>query len=139
MGESSGLIAARPYLALIAMTLALVALGASTMHLGRPQYAWRAFIGLRTSWLSREILVFGAFSALAALYAAALWVTEFDWVGSLGLKLAAQAPWLGPAVGIVGVLGVFCSAMLYHVTHRRWVAYRTYIVQVFSARRRFWG
>ncbi len=40
-----------------------------TMHLGRPLYAFRAFIGLRTSWLSREIVVFGAFAGLAAMYA----------------------------------------------------------------------
>ena len=31
-------------------------LGASTLHLGRPIHAWRALKGLRTSWLSREVL-----------------------------------------------------------------------------------
>ena len=35
--------------------LGLLALAASMFHLGRPLYAFRAVLGLRTSWLSREI------------------------------------------------------------------------------------
>ena len=42
---------------------ALVALGASVLHLGRPRYAYRAVLGLRHSWLSREVVAFGAFAA----------------------------------------------------------------------------
>ena len=37
--------------------------GASVLHLGRPLYAYRAIIGLRHSWLSREVLAFGFFAA----------------------------------------------------------------------------
>jgi formate dehydrogenase iron-sulfur subunit len=40
--------------AVFACALALLALGASVFHLGRPLLAWRAVLGLRTSWLSRE-------------------------------------------------------------------------------------
>src|SRR5690606_19348822 len=40
---------------LVALALGLIALGASVFHLGRPLYAFRAFIGLRRSWMSREI------------------------------------------------------------------------------------
>ncbi len=37
---------------------------AATLHLGQPLKAWRFFLGLKTSWLSREIL---AFSMVAPL------------------------------------------------------------------------
>ncbi|MCA9008023.1 MAG: dimethyl sulfoxide reductase anchor subunit, partial [Planctomycetaceae bacterium] len=42
--------------ATFALFFGLVALGASTLHLGRPQYAFRGILGLKHSWLSREIL-----------------------------------------------------------------------------------
>ena len=50
--------------------LGMLGMGASLFHLGRPLYAFRAFIGIFTSWLSREIVCFGAFAGLASLYAA---------------------------------------------------------------------
>jgi formate dehydrogenase iron-sulfur subunit len=105
-----------PGLATIPATLtvlltAVVALGASVLHLGRPRYAWKAVIGLRHSWLSREIVAFGAFAPVAAAYAAAL----------VGLPLVAgNEGWLGPAATAVGLVGVFTSAMVYAVTGRRW-------------------
>src|SRR5204863_8332702 len=53
--------------------VALVAgMSASLLHLGRPTKAWRAVLGLRTSWLSREIVGFGTLAPLAALYAGSL-------------------------------------------------------------------
>jgi Fe-S-cluster-containing dehydrogenase component/DMSO reductase anchor subunit len=101
-----------------ALSLAVVALVASVFHLGRPWLAWRAVLGLRTSWLSREVVMFGAFAALAFLY------------GLLGAGwLGAGAPptgWLGAvqmAAAIAGVLGVFCSVMVYAATKReQWAA-----------------
>jgi formate dehydrogenase iron-sulfur subunit len=65
--------AMRPVHSLSALIFGLLALGSSTLHLGRPQYAWRAVIGLRHSWLSREIVAFGVFAKLAVLYAAGNW------------------------------------------------------------------
>jgi Fe-S-cluster-containing dehydrogenase component/formylmethanofuran dehydrogenase subunit D len=50
-----------PFHSLVVLLLGFLALGASTMHLGRPLEAWRSFVGLKTSWLSREIIVFGLF------------------------------------------------------------------------------
>ena len=99
----------RPFHSLLALALGLLAMGASIAHLGRPQYAWRAFIGLKTSWLSREIIAFGAFAGMAALYAWALYADRWRAVDGLGLATAG-----------VGLAAVFCSVMLYHVTHRRW-------------------
>ncbi len=46
--------------------IAALAFALSTSHLGRPLRAWRALLGLRTSWLSREIASSSTFIALAA-------------------------------------------------------------------------
>jgi DMSO reductase anchor subunit len=86
----------------VALFTGVLALGASIFHLGRPQYAWRAVIGLRHSWLSREVVAFGAFAALAAPYALFQWQL------------------LGAVVAFAGVAGVACSVLLYARTRRRW-------------------
>jgi DMSO reductase anchor subunit len=93
-----------------ALGFGLLALAASTLHLGRPQYAFRAFIGLRHSWLSREILAFAAFAAIACGFAALCWTGRYGyWSTALGWAVAAS-----------GVAGIFCSAMVYAVTGRPW-------------------
>lgn len=110
-------VAARPWLpadveplhAAVAVGVGLAALGASILHLGRPLYAFRAFLGLRTSWMSREIVAFGLFAPLAIAHAASSW---------LGLPRVHDA--LGPVVAAVGALGIACSALIYHATRRRW-------------------
>jgi formate dehydrogenase iron-sulfur subunit len=110
------------YHALAALVLGLVALAASTLHLGRPQYGFRAIMGFRHSWMSREIACFGAFAGLAVAYAAGAWANPL--LGVLGLPALDAAlsirlqRFLGAAVAITGLLGVGCSAMLYAVTRR---------------------
>jgi DMSO reductase anchor subunit len=101
----------RPVQAAVALALGMLALGASVLHLGRPLYAYRAIVGLRTSWLSREILVFGAFAGLASVYATASWLPSRV-VGHTTLNA------LGTVVACVGAVGVFCSVMIYHDTRR---------------------
>jgi formate dehydrogenase iron-sulfur subunit len=114
---------ARTFHATVSVALALVALVASVFHLGRPQYAFRAILGLRTSWLSREILAFGAFVKLALLYAALLFVHSKQLLPEAWSGPAAEAlPMLGAAVAATGALGVFSSALVYGVTNRRWWA-----------------
>jgi formate dehydrogenase iron-sulfur subunit len=101
----------------LACTLALVALAASVFHLGRPWLAWRVFLGLRTSWLSREAIAFGIFAKLGVLYgllAAAPLLPDFPgkhW--AMTLTGGVQA-----AAAIMGVLGVFFSVMVYVATQR---------------------
>ena len=99
--------------------LALVAMGiglaASTSHLGRPLGAWRAFLGLRRSWLSREIIIFGAFSGVAGAYTAAGFFDQVP-VAIEGL--------LGVGTVVTGLLGVFCSVMIYHDTQRPFWRFR---------------
>jgi Fe-S-cluster-containing dehydrogenase component len=40
---------------------------ASALHLGRPERAWRAALNWRRSWLSREVIAWGAFLAAAGV------------------------------------------------------------------------
>ncbi|MGJ3241809.1 MAG: DmsC/YnfH family molybdoenzyme membrane anchor subunit [Opitutales bacterium] len=84
-------------------------LASSTAHLGRPLGAWRAFLGLRRSWLSREIVTFGGFSVLATAFTASTLFALVPWG-------AARA--MGAVVLFTGLAGVFTSAMIYHDTQR---------------------
>lgn len=81
---------------------------AAVFHLGRPLGAWRFFLGLRTSWMSREIL---AFSAMATAGAPAVGAA-FLFPGT-PLALAPIA-----ATAFLGLVAVFTSAMIYIDTHR---------------------
>jgi formate dehydrogenase iron-sulfur subunit len=85
---------------IVAAVVGALGLAASMLHLGRPFYAFRALLGLRTSWMSREILAFGAYAPLVAAFAI----------------LRMQA--LGTAALAFGALGVFCSVLIYHATRR---------------------
>ena len=60
----------RAGLVFLAAAVGLAGIGTSVLHLGRPLGAWRAFLGLRTSWLSREIVAFGLFAGLVFLHLA---------------------------------------------------------------------
>lgn len=86
---------------LMALVVALVALCASTFHLGRPIHAARALRMWRRSWLSREVLLFTIFALTAAAYS-----------GSLLFRLP-HAFSLGIATVLLGIGGVGASARLY--------------------------
>ncbi len=124
LGGYATLGVARPYQSLVALAMGLLALGASVFHLGRPQYAFRAILGIRTSWMSRECAAFGLFAGCSVLYASLFWVEPLS--GRLGLPappaflLAQGRSVLGFVVAASGVVGVLCSMMLYQVTARRW-------------------
>jgi formate dehydrogenase iron-sulfur subunit len=92
--------------ALMALLVALLALAASTLHLGRPIHAIRALRMWRRSWLSREVLLFTLFALTGAAYAVTLWI------GQRG----AVAP--GVLTVIFGICGVGASARLYMVPGR---------------------
>jgi DMSO reductase anchor subunit len=71
-------------------TLLLVCgLGASFLHLGHPERAWRAIAMWRTSWLSREVIVLPAFIAavIAYGYAHAQGLNCTGWVAAAGVLL----------------------------------------------------
>ena len=79
---------------------------ASTFHLGRPQFAFRAILGFRHSWLSREIVAFGAYVPMSLLAAIAPFAAP------------SLLPTLLWACSLTGLVGVFCSSMIYHITQR---------------------
>lgn len=90
--------------AMLALAFCLTAMSASIFHLGRPLYAFRAFLGLKKSWLSREVVSFGLFALVATLHTAAVMFGRADWF----------APWVAP----LGVAVLACSVMVYHDTRR---------------------
>jgi len=108
--------ALQPAHALAALAVGLAALGASVFHLGRPLYAFRAVIGLRTSWMSREIIAFGLFALLAMAYATAT-LLRFGTHSDTARQLHEGLAW---TVAGLGVIGIACSAMIYHATRRAW-------------------
>lgn len=101
--------------ALMATVTGLVALGASVLHLGRPLYAWRAVIGLRHSWLSREVVAFACFGPLSVAYAVLVWRHDGG-----GGSPPALVDVLRVLATVAGVAGVACSVLVYAVTGRRW-------------------
>jgi DMSO reductase anchor subunit len=92
--------------AVMSVLVGALALGASTLHLGRPVHAYRALKMWRRSWLSREVLLFTAFSGVACLYAAALWT------GIPG------SPAIGALTVALGIGGIVASASIYRVPSR---------------------
>lgn len=90
----------------IALGIGLFGINVSLLHLGRPLYAYRAIIGLRHSWLSREIAAFGLFALLAQMHTAAAWLYP-------GLATATAA-----TVSAAGAFAIACSVMVYHVVRR---------------------
>jgi len=92
--------------AIVSLMVGGLALSAATLHLGRPVYAYRALRMWRRSWLSREVLLFGAFSGIAGAYAALLWI---DVPGSA---------WVGAVTVACGLAGVLASASIYRVPAR---------------------
>ena len=109
-----------------------IGLAVSILHLGRPLGAWRFFLGLRTSWMSREILAFSAFAGLASATVAALWLPVLPVPASLErlrplISIAISlTPWLTAATAATGLAGVFTSVMIYVDTRRPyWAALLT--------------
>jgi Fe-S-cluster-containing dehydrogenase component/DMSO reductase anchor subunit len=100
--------ALQPVHAIAATSVGLAGLAAGVFHLGRPRYAFRAVIGIRTSWLSREMVAFGLFALAAVAFAAASY---------LGLSPRAAIA-LGWTVAALGVAAVGCSVFVFHATRR---------------------
>lgn len=97
------------YVTNIGWATGALGLAASVFHLGQPLRAWRIFLGWRTSWLSREAMVFGAWFGLAT---AAL-------VAASGLSpVTLPLPPLLAATALTGLVGLACSVMIYVDTRR---------------------
>jgi Fe-S-cluster-containing dehydrogenase component/DMSO reductase anchor subunit len=103
--------------AFAATAIGLLGIAASTLHLGRPLYAFRAVIGWRRSWLSREIIAFGAFAVVAVAYTAAVGIQVF-YSDAQTATVNGIASTFGIATCAIGLAGLFCSSMIYAVTQR---------------------
>jgi DMSO reductase anchor subunit len=98
-------------LALTAAILFYLGMAASVFHLGQPLKAWRFFLGLKTSWLSREILAFSLYSPIPFVLCAFAFLPGFPFKSHFSLLTFCSALPLG-------LIAVFTSVMIYHDTRR---------------------
>jgi Fe-S-cluster-containing dehydrogenase component/DMSO reductase anchor subunit len=97
----------------LASAIGLIGLMCSFLHLGQPLKAWRFFLGLRKSWLSREILAFNLFLLpMLALTAGEWFQSDFSIISPEILSV------LSFISAYTGLLAVYCSIMIYHDTQR---------------------
>jgi DMSO reductase anchor subunit len=90
-----------------ALVIGLAGIALSVLHLGQPLKAWRAFLGWRKSWLSREIMAFGALPAGGSAIFATWWFGSMDW-----MRLAVTG------TALAALVAVWCSVMVYVDTRR---------------------
>ncbi|EME70248.1 DMSO reductase anchor subunit [Paramagnetospirillum caucaseum] len=121
-GQSGGFFALGAALALALLCLGLVA---SVFHLANPQRGWRAAARWRTSWLSREVILIPALSALAFLYAV---IHAFGWAPvlvRLGNGAAIDLPLALGLLTTLASLALFvCTGMIYACVRfiRQWAS-----------------
>ncbi|TWT55648.1 DmsC/YnfH family molybdoenzyme membrane anchor subunit [Allorhodopirellula solitaria] len=128
-------IAATRLTASVALLITIVGMNFAPLHLGQPLRAWRIFLGLRTSWLSREAVLLGKFAGALAVATGLLWLPVLktwapdawtqrvpEWVVIPGWAAGAALV----AAVVLGLAGVYSSAMIYIVTRRElWRSSRT--------------
>jgi len=103
-------------LILVAAVMGLFAVGLASLHLGKPLKAWRAFLGWRKSWFSREVIVFSGYLLLAATLVLVLWSSVDPPIQERNVFILL----LKISVAVAGLLGVGCSAMIYADTRREY-------------------
>lgn len=109
------------WLVFTAAAVGVVGQQAAIMHLGRPLWGWKAWMGWRRSWLSREIIAFGAYSGVAGIG-----VVQFAWHWFQGTPVGTGGGLTLVAACLLGAVAVACSAMIYVATQREiWSAART--------------
>jgi DMSO reductase anchor subunit len=96
-----------------ALAAAAAGLVASSLHLGHPERAWRAFSQWRTSWLSRE-------GVAAVLTFPPALVFAFGWAIQAGNT--APVAWAGAIAALLAFATVLCTGMIYQSlrTIRAW-------------------
>jgi DMSO reductase anchor subunit len=97
----------------VLLGITAAALTLSTLHLGRPAYAYRALKMWRRSWLSREVLLFTLFFGALAAAAVATGAAALGFAVSPREVLVCD--WAAAALGLLGTLA---SAAIYLVKAR---------------------
>lgn len=100
--------------------------GFSTLHLGQPLKAWKAFLGLRKSWMSREVIAFALIIKLAALMVLLQFVPFLPYSEQLIV-------FLRPLTLFTGLFAVYCSVKLYQDTQRRLWQFRITAFRFFTS------
>ncbi len=96
-------------LAAVASVIGIIGVHAALLHLGRPMLAFRAFLGWRTSWLSREAILFGVFmGSCGATVCSGMFSTSMFTLTSI----------LTVSTATIGILAAASSAMIYIATKR---------------------
>lgn len=104
----------QPVFRWVAPTLAVIGLISATGHLGHLLTGPLVLARLKTSWLAREVVAAGLFTALAA--ADAVFIPMWNW--SPGAAPGAAFRWL---TLFIGILGGLASVQLYRVeSHPSW-------------------
>jgi len=94
------------YLAGLALALGLVTAGllSSSLHLGRPERAWRAFLQWRSSWLSREgVAAVITYIPAGVLGLGSVLLDRYDGVFAVA----------GVATAVMSLVTVYCTGMIY--------------------------
>ena len=89
---------------IVALGLVTIGLLSSTLHLGRPERAWRAFSQWRSSWLSREGIA-AVVTYVPALLFGLMWsglVEAPQWIAPLGIVTAVMA-----------LITIYCTGKIY--------------------------
>lgn len=119
-------------LTLTAAALFYLGMAASVLHLGQPLKAWRFFLGLKTSWLSREILAFSLFAPIPFVIVALHFLPDFPFknpISQLSQFLIIPA----------GAVAVFTSVMIYHDTRRSLWRFPLGVIRFFGSVASFAG
>jgi DMSO reductase anchor subunit len=117
--------------AIVAFLIGALGMAIAPLHLGQPMRAWRVFLGLRTSWLSREAVVLGKYMGSLALATLLLW--QSSWIQWVPESAAQWIPsWAAKSLlsmaMLLGFAGLYSSAMIYIATRRSlWRHYRTFV------------
>lgn len=102
----------------VSLVFAVSGLLSSTLHLGRPERAWRAFSQWRSSWLSREG-VFAVLTFVPALIFGLGWFFLGRTDGVFGLCGFLAAALAGATIFSTGM--IYATLKPIHQWHNRWV------------------
>jgi formate dehydrogenase iron-sulfur subunit len=109
-------------LILASLVLGALGLGIAPLHLGKPHLAYKAFLGFRTSWLSREMLSFGPYPIFIATALIPSYADQIQSLSPITLPDLVFEPIVKKAslifASLIGIASVFCSAMIYIDTKR---------------------
>ena len=95
-------------MAILAFAPSAIGLPLSALHLGRPIMAIMAMKNWRTSWLSREAIALGTFTALASVVVVMIYF-EFKGFMLIGVEALTLT---------IGIYGIYAQSMIYRIRAR---------------------